>query len=191
MSLLDLFLTAVALSMDAFAVAMCKGLSVGKSNIKYNLITGLYFGFFQGFMPLVGYLLGRNFQSVVESIDHWIAFVLLSLIGFSMIKEALEDETEDMDASFSPKAMLPLAIATSIDALAMGVSFSFFPDFHIIPAVLFIGSTTFVLSAYGVYLGNHFGVRYKAKSEITGGVILVLMGVKILLEHLNLLHLPF
>lgn len=191
MSLLDLFLTAVALSMDAFAVAMCKGLSVGKPNAKHNLITGAYFGFFQGFMPLAGYLLGRNFQNVVESIDHWIAFLLLSFIGINMIKEALGHEDENMDASFSFSAMLPLAIATSIDALAMGVSFSFFPDFSIIPAIIFIGVTTFILSGFGVYLGGHFGTKYKAKSEFTGGIILILMGIKILLEHLGLLVLPF
>lgn len=191
MSLLDLFLTAVALSMDAFAVAMCKGLSVGKSYVKHNIITGAYFGFFQGFMPLMGYLLGRNFQGVVESIDHWIAFFLLGFIGANMIREAMGDDEEDMDASFTPGAMIPLAIATSIDALAMGVSFSFFPDFDIIPAVVFIGVTTFILSGFGVYLGCHFGTRYKSKSEFAGGIILILMGIKILLEHLGLLVLPF
>lgn len=191
MSLLDLFLTAVALSMDAFAVSMCKGLSVGKANIKHNIITGAYFGFFQGFMPLIGYLLGRNFQGVVESIDHWIAFLLLSFIGANMIKEALGHEDEDIGSSFSPSAMLPLAIATSIDALAMGVSFSFFPNFNIIPAVIFIGTTTFILSGFGVYLGCRAGTRYKSKSELAGGIILILMGVKILLEHLGLLVLPF
>lgn len=191
MSLLDLFLTAVALSMDAFAVAMCKGLSVGKPSVKHNLITGAYFGFFQGFMPLLGYLLGRNFQNVVESIDHWIAFLLLSFIGANMIKEALGHEDDNLDASFSFSAMLPLAIATSIDALAMGVSFSFFPHFSIIPAIVFIGITTFILSGFGVYLGGHFGTKYKAKSEFTGGIILILMGIKILLEHLGLLVLPF
>ncbi len=191
MSLLDLFLTAVALSMDAFAVAMCKGLSVGNSHIKHNIITGAYFGFFQGFMPLVGYLLGRNFQGVVESVDHWIAFILLTFIGANMIKEATGNEDENLDASFSPGAMIPLAIATSIDALAMGVSFSFFPDFDIIPAVIFIGVTTFILSGFGVYLGCHFGTKYKSKSEFAGGIILILMGLKILLEHLGLLVLPF
>lgn len=191
MSLLDLFLTAVALSMDAFAVAMCKGLSVGKSKIKYNIITGIYFGVFQALMPLIGYLLGRNFQGVVESIDHWIAFILLSLIGFNMVKEALGSDEDDIDSSFAPKSMIPLAIATSIDALAMGVSFSFFPDFNIISAVIFIGVTTFILSGYGVYLGSRFGTKYKAKSEFAGGIILILMGLKILLEHLGLLVLPF
>lgn len=191
MSLMDLFLTAVALSMDAFAVAMCKGLSVGKSNIKHNLITGAWFGFFQGFMPLLGYLLGRNFQNVVESIDHWIAFFLLAFIGANMVKEAIGHDDEDIGDSFSPAAMLPLAVATSIDALAMGVSFSFFPHFNIVPAVIFIGTTTFILSGFGVYLGCHAGTKYKAKSELAGGIILILMGFKILLEHLGLLVLPF
>lgn len=184
MSLLELFFIAVGLSMDAFAVSICKGLSVGRAHTKHFLTAGLYFGFFQAFMPLIGYLLGRNFQSLVEGMDHWIAFFLLGFIGFNMVREAYGEE-ESLDSSFSPSAMLPLAVATSIDALAMGVSFSFFADFQIIPAISFIGVITFVLSGAGVFIGSHFGAKYKSKAEMTGGIILILMGLKILLNHLG------
>lgn len=189
MSLTELFLTAVALSMDAFAVAMCKGLSVPKAKKGHYLIVGLYFGGFQALMPLIGYILGFNFRTLVESFDHWIAFILLGFIGVNMIIESFDSNTEELDNLFSFKAMFPLAVATSIDALAVGVSYAFLPDMEtkIVPAIAFIGIITFSLSAIGVWIGNKFGAKYKSKAELTGGVILVLMGIKILLEHLNIL----
>ena len=183
MSLFELFLVAVGLSMDAFAVSVCKGLSVARVNKKHMLICGAYFGGFQALMPLIGYLLGVNFQTLIESIDHWIAFVLLGIIGFNMIREALGPEEECLDCSFTFRAMLPLAVATSIDALAVGVTFAFL-KVHIVPAVIFIGVITFSLSMLGVKLGNVFGAKWKKRAELTGGAILVLMGVKILIEHL-------
>ena len=180
-----MFVIAVGLSMDAFAVSVCKGLSVSKVKPKHMLIAGLYFGGFQGLMPAIGYLLGVNFQSMIERFDHWIAFVLLGLIGASMIKESREC-AEELDCSFTFKATLPLAVATSIDALAVGVTFAFL-QVRILPAVLFIGVITFVLSAIGIHIGNIFGAKYKSRAEIAGGVVLILMGVKILLEHLGVL----
>lgn len=186
MSLIELFLIAVGLSMDAFAVSVCKGLSVRKAEVKHGLLVGAYFGGFQALMPAIGYLLGRQFESLITSVDHWIAFVLLGIIGGNMIREALKGEQEELDGSFTFKAMLPLAIATSIDALAMGVTFAFL-QVQIVPAVLFIGVTTFVLSAIGLKVGNVFGAKYKARAELFGGVVLVLMGIKILLEHLGIL----
>lgn len=188
MSLLELFITAVALSMDAFAVSICKGLSVGKAKLKHLFTAGLYFGAFQAFMPLIGFLLGRNFKTLVESVDHWIAFVLLAVIGFNMVRESFGNEDEDMDSSFGVTAMFPLAVATSIDALAVGVAYSFLPNIDIIPAVSFIGVTTFSLSALGVALGGSFGDKYKSKAELAGGVILILMGLKILLSHLGIIN---
>lgn len=186
MSLLSLFLIAVGLSMDAFAVSVCKGLAMQKINLRKSLIVGLWFGGFQGLMPLIGYLLGSQFEQYISAIDHWIAFVLLALIGLSMIKEALSKEEECADGSLAPKGMFVLAVATSIDALAVGITFSFL-QVNIISAVAFIGITTFVLSAVGVKAGNIFGIRYKAKAEFAGGIILIFMGVKILLEHLGIL----
>ena len=183
MSIIDLFWIAVGLSMDAFAVAICKGLSVKKATVKHGMITGLYFGGFQAGMPLIGYLVGRNFADYIKKYDHWIAFVLLGIIGFNMISESRKQE-EELDASFGPKAMLPMAVATSIDALAIGVSFACM-KVEIVPAVCFIGVTTFVLSALGVKIGNHFGAKYKSKAELFGGVVLIVLGVKILLEHLG------
>lgn len=183
MSLFELFLIAVGLSMDAFAVSVCKGLSVARVNKKHMLICGAYFGGFQALMPLLGYLLGVNFQTLIESIDHWIAFVLLGIIGFNMIREALGPNEECLDCSFGFRAMLPLAVATSIDALAVGVTFAFL-KVRIVPAVVFIGVITFGLSMVGVELGNVFGAKWKKRAELAGGVILVLMGVKILIEHL-------
>ena len=184
MSLWELFIIAVGLSMDAFAVAVCKGLSVCKVKPKHGLIVGLYFGGFQALMPVLGYFLGVQFQSLITNIDHWIAFVLLGLIGSNMIREAL-GEGECVNASFSPKTMLPLALATSIDALAVGITFAFL-QVEIIPAVSFIGIVTFLLSTVGLLVGNIFGAKYKAKAEIFGGVVLIGMGIKILLEHLGL-----
>ena len=183
MSLFELFLVAVGLSMDAFAVSVCKGLSVARVNKKHMLTCGAYFGGFQALMPLIGYLLGVNFQTLIESIDHWIAFVLLGIIGFNMIREALGPANECVDCSFSFRAMLPLAVATSIDALAVGVTFAFL-KVNIIPAVSFIGVITFGLSMVGVKLGNVFGAKWKKRAEFAGGAILICMGVKILIEHL-------
>ena len=184
MSLMELFLIAVGLSMDAFAVSVCKGLSVRKATVKHALCVGLYFGGFQALMPLIGYLLGTQFESFITSVDHWIAFGLLAFIGGNMIREALSGEEEKLDDSFSFRTMITLAVATSIDALAMGVTFAFL-RVDIVPAVLFIGATTFVLSAVGLKVGNVFGAKYKARAELFGGVVLVLMGLKILLEHLG------
>ena len=183
MSYLELFVIAVGLSMDAFAVSICKGLSVRRLKPRHNLICGLYFGGFQALMPVIGWLLGRQFESLIKSIDHWIAFALLVLIGANMIREAVKNEEENLNDSFSPKTMLPLAVATSIDALAVGVTFAFL-DVSIVPAVLMIGATTFILSAVGVKIGNVFGAKYKSKAELVGGIVLVAMGVKILIEHL-------
>lgn len=182
MSLVDLFLIAIGLSMDAFAVAICKGLSVKKAEIKQGVIVGLYFGGFQAGMPLIGYLIGSNFADYIEKFDHWIAFVLLGVIGINMIRESRE-EGEELNASFGLKAMLPMAVATSIDALAVGVSFAFM-KVEIGWAVSFIGVITFTLSAIGVKIGNHFGAKYKSKAELFGGVVLIILGVKILVEHL-------
>ena len=187
MSILELFLVAVALSMDAFAVAVCKGLAMPKVTLKKSSIVGAWFGGFQGLMPLIGWLLGTQFADYITAFDHWIALVLLGFIGINMIREALgKDDDEEADCSLCCKKMLPLAIATSIDALAVGVTFAFL-QVNIIWAVLFIGVVTFTLSALGVKIGNIFGLRYKSKAELCGGVILVLMGVKILLEHLGIL----
>lgn len=186
MGMMELFLIAVGLSMDAFAVSICKGLSVRKATLKQSLTVGAYFGGFQALMPALGFLLGVQFESFIVSIDHWIAFVLLAFIGGNMIREAFQKEEEEMNAAFDFKTMLPLAIATSIDALAMGVTFAFL-QVNIIPAVLFIGVITFVLSAIGLKVGNVFGAKYKSRAELFGGVVLVLMGMKILLEHLGIL----
>lgn len=186
MNLWELFLIAVGLSMDAFAVSICKGLSVRRVRVKYVIITGLYFGGFQALMPLLGYLLGRQFQSLITNIDHWIAFVLLALIGLNMVREARSGGEENLNDSFGVKTMLPLAVATSIDALTVGITFAFL-KVHIAPAVSFIGVTTFVFSAVGLWIGNVFGMRYKAKAELFGGVVLILMGAKILLEHLGVI----
>lgn len=185
MTLWELFVIAVGLSMDACAVAVCKGLAVGRAKPGHCVLAGLYFGGFQAGMPLVGYLLGVRFQNIIVSIDHWIAFVLLGLIGFNMIREATGDE-ENLDPSFGFRAMLPLAVATSIDALAVGVTFAFL-QVRIIPAVSFIGITTFVFSAIGVAVGARFGGKFGQKAELAGGVILIAMGTKILLEHLGIL----
>ena len=185
MSVSDLFFIALGLSMDAFAVAICKGLSVKKVTVKHGLIAGLYFGGFQAGMPLLGYFLGSSFATYIENFDHWIAFVLLGIIGFNMIRESKEKE-EELNASFGFKAMFPMAVVTSIDALAVGVSFAVM-KVSIGWAVTFIGVITFTLSALGVKIGNHFGAKYKSKAELFGGVVLILLGVKILLEHLGIL----
>ena len=185
MGLIELICIAVGLSMDAFAVAICKGLSLRKCTWQKQGIVGLYFGVFQAGMPLLGYLLGMQFKEMITSIDHWIAFVLLGIIGANMIKEGFSKEviSDEKTDRLSVKEMLGLAVATSIDALAVGVTFAFL-QVEIIPAVCIIGITTFILSAAGVKIGNIFGTRYKSKAEIAGGVILIFMGVKILVEHL-------
>jgi len=183
MSFTELFLIAIALSMDAFAVAICKGLSMPKMNWKNAVIVGLYFGGFQALMPFLGYLLGYQFHEAIEHIDHWIVFILLGIIGINMIREALSGEEEQCDISISPGHMILLALATSIDAMAVGVGFAFL-RVNIILAVTVIGITTLVISIGGVKAGNTFGYRYKAKAEIAGGSILILMGLKVLVEHL-------
>ena len=183
MSLFEYFIIGVALSMDAFAVAICKGLSIKKLNLKAPVTIGLYFGIFQALMPLTGFYLGSIFSSYIIAFDHWISFVLLALIGANMIKESFESECE-ADDSLSVKTMLLLAVATSIDALAVGVTFSFQPDARIFSAVTIIGCTTFILSMLGVKIGNVFGMKYKSKAEFMGGCILIIMGIKILFEHL-------
>ena len=185
MGLVELSLLAVGLSMDAFAVSICKGLSTKNVRREHMVVTGLYFGGFQALMPLAGYLLGSRFQSMIQRVDHWIAFVLLALIGANMVRES-QGEAEHLDDSFTPGTMLPLAVATSIDALAVGVTFAFL-NVRIIPAAALIGVTTFALSAIGMRLGNVFGARYQARAELAGGIVLILMGVKILLEHTGIL----
>lgn len=186
MGLIELFLIAVGLSMDAFAVSVCKGLAMPKCTFKKAAIVGLWFGGFQALMPAIGYVLGAQFQETIASIDHWIAFVLLALIGGNMIHEALDNDEEEADASLDVKTMFLLAVATSIDALAIGITFAFL-KVNIIPEVCFIGIVTFIISFAGVKIGNIFGARYKNKAEIVGGVILILLGLKILLEHLGFL----
>ncbi|MBQ4136492.1 MAG: manganese efflux pump [Clostridia bacterium] len=185
MSNTELFILAIGLSMDAFAVAICKGLSVSKLKPVHMLITGLYFGIFQAFMPLIGYFLGKQFESLITDIDHWIAFVLLSIIGINMIRESFGDADEFND-KFTPRIMLPLAVATSIDALAVGVTLAFL-KVNVVSSVSFIGIVTFILSALGVKIGNIFGSCYKSVSERIGGVVLIAMGTKILLEHLGII----
>ncbi len=190
MGLIELCFIAVGLSMDAFAVSICKGLACREQNLRSNLLAGLYFGGFQGLMPAIGWLLGVRFSEAITSIDHWVAFVLLSFIGGSMIRESRSGaEEEELDASFGFRAMLPLAVATSIDALAVGVSFAFLgmTGREILGAAALIGAVTFVLSAVGVRVGSVFGSRFKSRAELCGGVILIFIGLKILLEHLGIL----
>ena len=183
---IELFLMGVGLSMDAFAVSVCKGLAMPKCTFKKAAIVGLWFGGFQAVMAAIGFILGAQFQEAIASIDHWIAFVLLALIGGNMIHEALDNDEEEADASLDVKTMFLLAVATSIDALAIGITFAFL-KVNIIPAVCFIGIVTFIISFAGVKIGNVFGARYKNKAEIVGGIILILLGLKILLEHLGFL----
>lgn len=187
MRFFELFLIAVGLSMDAFAVSVCKGLSVQKLRWKHYVIIGLWFGGFQAIMPAIGYLLGSTFEKYITSVDHWVAFVLLSLIGGNMLKEGLSHQEEKTDDSFAVETMLLLAVATSIDALAVGITFALLPDVKILSAVSLIGATTFILSAFGLRVGNIFGLKYKSKAEVTGGIILILIGLKILLEHLGVI----
>lgn len=181
MTYFEIFIIGVGLSMDAFAVSIGKGLSVSKIKLKYVLLCGLYFGAFQGLMPFLGYTLGSQFSGLIDSIDHWIAFILLVFIGVNMIKGSFDEEHANDD--FSVKEMTILAIATSIDALSVGVTFSFF-DIHIIPACLLIAGTTLVISMVGVAIGNIFGNRYEQRAEIFGGVILILIGLRLLIGGL-------
>ncbi len=182
MSIVTLFMIAVGLSMDAFAVSICKGLASGRFRLKHAFIVGTWFGGFQALMPMIGFFLGSRFEKYIAAIDHWIAFLLLGLIGFGMIKEALSPkEEQEVDASFDALTMLLLAIATSIDALAVGISFALL-HVEIVSASLFIGLTTFICSGFGLLVGSHFGTRFRAKSELLGGIILILIGFKILAE---------
>ncbi|MDD6327032.1 MAG: manganese efflux pump MntP family protein [Eubacteriales bacterium] len=187
MGLIELFILAVGLSMDAFAVSVCKGLATKDVSVKQMCLAGVWFGGFQALMPLIGYFLGSAFAKSIEGCDHWIAFGLLALLGVNMIKEAFSKESDDeVTDSFGVKTMFIMAIATSIDALAVGVTFAFL-QVNIIPAVSFIGIITFLLSFVGVKIGNLFGVKYERKAQLAGGIILVLTGIKILLEHLGVL----
>ena len=189
MGFVELFLIAVGLSMDAFAVSVCKGLSVRKVRLHHLLLAGLYFGGFQFLMPVIGWLLGVRFEHLIQSVDHWIAFGLLSIIGLSMIRES-RSGAEELNDDFGFRTMLLLAVATSIDALAVGVTFAFL-QVRILPAAGLIGVTTFLLSALGIRIGSVFGARFKSGAELAGGVILILIGLKILLEHLGLVVFPF
>ncbi|MGN0342146.1 MAG: manganese efflux pump MntP family protein [Roseburia sp.] len=188
MGIVELFILAVGLSMDAFAVSVCKGLAMEKCPLRKASICGIWFGGFQALMPLIGYLVGFQFRNYITAIDHWIAFVLLLIIGANMIKESFAKEEEMPDDSLGLKTMFLMAVATSIDALAVGVTFAFLPDTNILAAVLFIGVITFFLSTLGAKIGNIFGARYKNKAEFAGGLILILLGIKILLEHLGVLN---
>ena len=186
MGVAEIILISISLAMDAFAVSICKGLSMQHMDWKKAIIIGLYFGIFQALMPTIGYFLGIGFQSLVVSVDHWIVFILLLFIGGNMIKESFNEEDSNTNDDISVKSMLILAIATSIDALAVGITFAFL-ETNIIFAFSLIGIITFVLSIIGVKIGNKFGNRYETKAQVAGGVILILIGFKILLEHLNIL----
>ena len=181
-NLISTSLIAVALAMDAFSVSMTKGFTQKNLTKSQILYYGLFFGGFQAGMPLLGYLLGTQFESLITNIDHWIAFVLLGIIGFNMIHESLSKSCEKSSADFSAKAMFPLAVATSIDALAVGISLAFLNE-NIVTAATIIGITTLILSAIGIYIGNAFGCKYKSKAEFLGGAVLILIGIKILVEH--------
>ena len=182
MTFVEMLIIAIGLSMDAFAVSIAKGLTVREVRLRHLFITGAWFGGFQALMPVVGYMLGVSFSAIVESVDHWIAFVLLGLIGANMIRGSFCGDDEQHNADFSARKMLPLAVATSIDAMAVGVSFAFL-GVNIWYAAVIIGLTTYLFSTLGIRLGHRFGMRYKSKAEFLGGVVLVLMGVKILVEH--------
>lgn len=190
MGIIEVLILSVGLAMDAFAVAICKGLSVKKLEVKHAVIVGLYFGGFQGIMPLIGYFLGSAFASYITKFSHWITFGLLVIIGINMIRESFgkDDECECSDSSFSPKAMLPMAIATSIDAMATGVVMSIEGGLNIFISVTIIALVTFIISALGVKVGNVFGTRYKSKAEFVGGCVLILLGIKFLLEGLNIIN---
>lgn len=186
MGIVELLLLSIGLAMDVFAISICKGISMKKMNWRKACIIGLWFGGFQALMPTIGYFLGTTFESVVINIDHWIAFVLLTIIGGNMIKDSFNTQCEQSNDDVKFKTMIILAIATSVDALAMGITFGFF-NVNVILAVLLIGITSFVLSIVGTKVGNKFGNRYEKKAELIGGLILIFLGIKILLEHLNII----
>lgn len=186
MGFFEIVLIGLGLAMDAFAVSICKGLSMKKMNWKNAIIIALYFGIFQALMPIIGYFLGTTFSNLVENVDHWIAFILLAIVGGNMIKDSFDDECEKRNEKVDFKTMIVLAIATSIDALAVGVTFAFFKT-NIILSVFIIGIITFILSLVGVKIGNRFGDKFQNKAELTGGIILIIIGTKILLEHLGII----
>lgn len=186
MGLFELVVLAIGLAMDAFAVSICKGLSAKRIKPRHLLITGLYFGGFQALMPVIGYFLGIHFSRLIEQVDHWIAFLLLLIIGANMIRESFSKEEEISDDSFGPRSMLPMAVATSIDALAIGVTFAFL-KVEIWTAVSLIGAVTFLISAVGVWIGRLVGMKFKSGAERFGGIVLILIGLKILLEHTGIL----
>ena len=186
MELFEIIAIGIGLAMDAFAVSICKGLSMKKIDWKKAIIIALYFGIFQALMPVLGYFLGSTFSSFVQSVDHWIAFILLAIIGGNMIKDSTDDEVEKRNDKVDVKTMLLLAIATSIDALAVGVTFAFF-EVNLLLSISIIGIITFVLSFLGVIIGNKFGDKFQNRAELTGGIVLIIIGLKILLEHLGIL----
>lgn len=186
MGLIELFILAVGLSMDAFAVSVCKGLAMERPTWRRAVVPGLWFGAFQGLMPLLGWLLGSRFAQYITAVDHWIAFALLVILGVNMLREARSADDGEADASLGVKTMLAMAVATSIDALAVGITFAFL-EVAIVPAVCFIACVTFVISTLGVKVGALFGDRFQAKAEALGGIILIVLGVKILLEHVGVL----
>lgn len=188
MDFLQIFLIAIALSMDAFAVSICKGLKMKTLNLKHTALIAVFFGGFQAIMPFLGWLAGKSFEKFVTSFDHWIAFGLLAFIGIKMIIDSFKDDDDDESNAFDIKELFLMAVATSIDALAVGITFALDKSVKILPAVSIIGVTTFILAAIGVFIGHKFGSRYKNKAELAGGIILVLIGVKILLEDLNIIN---
>lgn len=187
MGAIEILLISIGLAMDAFAVSVCKGLAMKKMSWKKAIIIGLYFGAFQAIMPTIGFFLGTTFERFITNVDHWIAFILLVGIGINMVKEAFDKESENRNDDVDVKTMLVLSIATSIDALAIGITFACL-KIHIVMSVITIGLITFIISVIGVKIGNRFGDKYEKKAEIMGGVILILLGIKILLEHLEIIN---
>ncbi len=186
MGIIELILLSIGLGMDAFAVSVCKGISMKKMNWKKACIIGLYFGGFQAIMPVIGYFFGSSFESIITNIDHWIAFILLAIIGAKMIQEAFQKEEEEYNEDISVKTMIVLSIATSIDALAVGITFAFL-KVNLLLAITLIGTITFILSVIGTKIGNRFGDKYKSKAELAGGIISIIIGLKILLEHIGII----
>ena len=186
MGIIEIVIIGIGLAMDAFAVAICKGLSLRNKEVTKYIIVGSYFGIFQGLMPIIGYILGVSFQNIITKVDHWVAFILLGVIGINMIKESFSKENRSVTDKVNFKTMFPLALATSIDALAVGITFAFL-KVNIVTATLIITVTTFIISLFGVAIGNKFGSKYEHRAEFIGGLILVLMCLKILLDHLNIM----
>ena len=182
MGFIEIIITSIGLAMDAFATAICKGLAIKKINLKKCIIVGLYFGIFQGIMPILGYMLGYSFESIIKSIDHWLVLILLLIIGINMIKESLSNNEESSNDKIDVKNMLPLALATSIDALAVGITFAFL-KVNIIKSSIIIAVITMLLTLLGVIIGNKFGKKYKHKAQFVGGFILIFIGIKIFIEH--------